>query len=119
MNTEQESDIVTGNHNWTVPNELFDKLFVENHSNPYLKEAEETEWLQEEVALIYENRIFPVHMKLLNDKNVRIIDTGASLSSAGNSEGMKNLIVAGNSQITMGNGGKMTVKAIGDTSQHL
>jgi hypothetical protein len=43
---------------------------------------------------------------------VWIIDTGASLSSTGNSEGMRNLINAGNSHTTMGNGGKVAAAGI-------
>ena len=128
----QEDEKVKENDDWTVPDDFFDKFDVENFSKTYLEE-EEPEWLQEEeevaylegeepgwlqeeeeVALINENGIFPDDMKLLNDKNVWIIDTGASLSSTGNADGMKNLTSAGNSQTTMGNGGKLAAKAIGD-----
>jgi hypothetical protein len=82
-------------------------------------EGEEPEWLQaelaqEELALIHENGIFSDDMKFLNDKNVWIIDTGASLSSTGISEGMRNLVNAGNSHTAMGNGGKVAAAGIGE-----
>jgi hypothetical protein len=104
---------------WNVPYVFLTHLRLTTIYMDDCFEDAEPEWLQaevaqEEIALIHENGIFPDDMKLLNDKNVWIIDTGASLSSTGNSEGMRNLINAGNSHTTLGNGGKVADAGIGE-----
>ena len=55
-----------------------------------------------------------LNVDIVRDPNVFIVDTGASVSSTGNSIHMRNLKHNQDSETTMGNGGTVKTKSIGD-----
>ena len=67
-----------------------------------------------EMVLAGVNGIFPDTLKLIEDPNIFILDTGASVSSTGNKEGMINTKEIAGCKTKIGNGEHMVTKLIGD-----
>ena len=67
-----------------------------------------------EMALATENGVFDDNMRLLSDPNVWIVDSGASLHSTGDTQGMINMVRSVDGHTTVGNGNRVRPKAMGD-----